>query len=105
MFQLCVFTFYGYTIVFINSASNAPLYKTREPGAGRYPLVQLQLLWVSGRQSLMRVLNSRAVTNREENNMGYLIGRYSCSVSTAAFLFATFDRQQDDDEQQIYAIK
>jgi len=42
---------------FINSASNAPLAQARERGAGRYPLVRLQLLWVLGlRQGFMRGL-------------------------------------------------
>lgn len=44
-------------------------------------------------------------TNREDNNVGYLIGRYSYYLPTAAFLLAAFDRKSDDDEYQIYALK
>lgn len=83
---------------FINSASNAPVDKAREHGAGRHPLVQLPLLWVLGlRRGFMRVPYNRPVMgeNREDNNVMFLISQ----------LFITFDRQSDDDEYQIYAFK
>lgn len=96
---------------FINSASNAPLDKAREHGAGRRPLVQLLLLWVLGLRlqlyegAVQQSSDGRMEANRGGNNVGYLIGRYSCYVSTAVFVFVTFDRQSDADEYQIYAIK
>lgn len=81
---------------FINRASNAALDKAREDGAGRRPLVQLLQLWVLGlRQSFMRVLYNKIM-------WGIIIGRYSCKVPTAAFLYVTFDRQSVGDKYQIH---
>lgn len=47
---------------FINRASNAPVDKAREHGAGRHPLFQSLLFWLLGlRPSFMKGLYNRAM--------------------------------------------